>query len=293
MQEIRSGSSSVMTTPGLAAFKDALRSAEVQHAAIKVDLDDARANEVKRVKHFNSWNDGWLFKRLMKKRFEELRVLAEESTAQRRELAEQLDLSLLNAQFEMPDGVAKAFEAMCEEFSGCSRSQRIWDNVAHRQANRVAERTTATRIVDLKPVKFGLGGCSVVVAPMNVPRLENANGGDLYIYPGFLLYHAGSTNYALVELEDLELNVTPTQFHEEKSVPTDAQQVGTTWAKANKDGSADKRFKDNYAIPVMRYARLTARSGTGLNEEYMLSNVEAVEKFGAAMHNLKRAVLVG
>jgi hypothetical protein len=293
MEEIRSGSSSVMTTPGLAAFKESLRSAEAQHAAIKLDLDDARATEVKHVARYNRWNDGWLFKRVWKKQFASLRELADESIARRREFAEQLELSMLNAQFEMSDGVAKAFDVMCEAFLSCARSQRVWDNVAHRQTNRVAERTTATRIVDLKPVKFELGKCSVIVAPMSVPRLENANGGDLYIYPGFLLYHAGSSNYALVELEALDLLVTQSQFHEEGPVPSDAQQVGTTWAKANKDGSPDKRFKDNYSIPVMLYARLVVRSASGLNEEYLLSNVEAVEDFGQAIQKLKEAVRAG
>ena len=293
MEEIRSGSSSVMTTPGLAAFKESLRNAEAQHAAIKVDLEQAQQLELQRVGKFNRWNDGWLFKRIWKKKFATLGELAEESTARRREFAEQLDLSLLNAQFEMSDEVAKAFDAMCEAFSACTRSQRIWDNVAQRQTNRVAERTTAGRVVDLKPVKFSLGKCSVIVAPMSVPQLENANGGDLYIYPGFLLYHAGSANYALVELDALDLQVSATQFQEEGPIPSDAQQVATTWAKANKDGTPDKRFKDNYAIPVMRYARLVVRSASGLNEEYMLSHVEAAEEFHRRLQSLKAAVRSG
>ncbi|WP_263557814.1 hypothetical protein [Paucibacter sp. B2R-40] len=292
MQEIRSGNSSEMTTPGLAAFKESLRTAEAQHASVKIDLDDAREVELKRVGRYNRWNDGWLFKRILKKKFATLHELAKESIAQRREVAEQLELSLLNAQFEMSDEVANAFDSMCDAFLGCSRSHRIWDNVAHRQTNRVAERTMATRIVDLKPVKFTLGKCKVIVASMNVPRLENANGGDLYIYPGFLLYHAGASNYSLVELNALDLKVAQTQFHEVGAVPSDAQQVGSTWAKSNKDGSPDNRFKDNYAIPVVRYALLTVCSSSGLNEEYILSNVAATEEFERAMHRLKETVEV-
>lgn len=293
MEAIQSGGSSEMTTPGLAAFKQSLQRASVQHASVKTDLEDARKTEVQRVEHYNRWNNGWLFKRIWKQKFATLKELAEESTALRRELAEQLELSMLNAQFEMSDAVAKAFDVMCAAFRDCTRSQRIWDNVAHRQTNRVAERTTATRVVDLKPVKFELGKCPVIVAPMSVPRLENANGGDLYLYPGFLVYHAGSSNYALVEFEALDLEVVLTKFHEEGPVPTDAQQVGTTWAKANKDGSPDKRFKDNYAIPVMQYARLTVRSSSGLNEEYMLSNTVAAQAFGDAVQRLREAVRLG
>jgi hypothetical protein len=189
--------------------------------------------------------------------------------------------------------VAKAFDHLCRAFESCSNSQRVWDNVAQRATDRVAERTTASHIVDLKPVKFRLGRCAVIDAPMVVPHLENANGGDLFLYPGFMLYHAASTNYALVEFGDMELSASPSKFQEHGPIPTDAEQVGTTWAKANKDGSPDRRFKDNYAIPVMRYATLTLRSSSGLNEEYMLSNVAALTAFGESFAELRSAVLSG
>lgn len=142
-----------------------------------------------------------------------------------------------------------------------------------------SERTTASRIVDLKPVSFSHAKCGVIDAPFTVPKMENANGGDLFFYPGFLVYMASKTNYALVEYTDVDLQVRRTRFHEESAPPSDAEQVGSTWAKTNKDGSPDRRFKDNYVIPVMQYATLTLKTGTGLNEEYMVSNVDAAENF--------------
>ena len=83
------------------------------------------------------------------------------------------------------------------------------------------------------------------------------------------------------------------RFHEEGPVPSDAEQGGTTWAKANKDGSPDKRFRDNYSIPVMRYATLTLRSSSGLNEEYMLSNVQSASDFETAFARLRTEVAAG
>lgn len=293
MDAIQSGSSSMMTSPGLAAFKASLMGAEALYAATEKELVEARSVEQSLVGHYESWNRGWFLKRVAKKRFRELRDAAEEGTSRRAELDEQLQLSRLSTQFEMSDGVAKAFEELCRAFSTCSCSQRIWDNVAHRATNRVVERTTASRIVDLKPVKFRLGKCSVIDAPMAVPHLENANGGDIFLFPGFILYHAASTNYALVEFGDFELKVFASRFHEEGPVPSDAEQVGTTWARANKDGSPDKRFRDNYSIPVMRYATLTLRSSSGLNEEYMLSNVQSASDFETAFARLRTEVAAG
>ncbi|TGN95715.1 hypothetical protein [Burkholderia sp. USMB20] len=63
-------------------------------------------------------------------------------------------------------------------------------NVAYRSTNRVAERTIATRAVDLKQVKFGARQCGVTQTSMLLPYLDSANGGDI-------IYHASATHYLL------------------------------------------------------------------------------------------------
>jgi hypothetical protein len=282
MTEIRSAESEFLTSPGLTAFKDLLSKAQSQHESIKTDLDSAKQKEHQDVGSFQSWERGWLFKHIFKKKFETLRVAAENAKDQREELDEQLNLSKLDTQFDMPDAAAKSFQSMCEAFGQCCQSERIWDNVAHRAANQLAERTIANRIVDLKPVKFALSKCSVIETQMQVPYLQNANGGDLYLYPGFVVYLASATNYALIEYKDLSVKVTRTRFHEESTIPSDAAQVGTTWTKCNKDGTPDRRFNANRQIPIMQYAILSLTSASGLNEEYLLSNVQSAEAFQAA-----------
>lgn len=288
MQAIRSAESLTLTSAGLAAFKQALEQAERQFAEIDRELDNARLAEAVAVGLHSRWSRGWFLRRIMKQRFAEITLRAEEATARRSELQQQLDLSRLPTQFEMSDEPARAYEGLRSAFAALARAQRIWDNVAHRATNKVVERTTASRIVDLKPVRFELSKCPVIDALENVPRMENSNGGDLFFYPGFLLYHAAARNYALVEYGDVDLAVRRTSFHEEAAVPGDARQIGTTWAKANKDGSPDLRFKDNYPIPVMQYATLTLRTQAGLNEEYLVSNVETTEAFLSAWIALRQ-----
>ncbi|KAB0641657.1 DUF4236 domain-containing protein [Burkholderia stagnalis] len=293
MQHIRSAGSSALTSTGLAAFKETLETAQQQFAAVEHDLNDARKISTQNTSTYRRWADGWLLRRILKRRFAQIQAKAEESQAAQRELETQLELSRLRTQIEMPDGVAKAFSRFADDFTACTHSKRIWDNVAFRATNRIAERTVANRAVDLKPVKFGSRQCGIIQTPMSLPYLENANGGDIYVYPGFIVYHASATNYALIEFADVELKVERINFHEEKSVPDDAIQVGTTWAKTNKDGSPDRRFKDNYPIPVMQYAQLTLKSAAGLNEEYILSNVVAAEAVEQAWLALRDAVKQG
>lgn len=293
MAEIRSASSAVLTSAGLAAFKQSLADAQTQYASIEAGLEGARRTEQIKVTLHDRWANGWLFRHMRKARFAQIREDAETATAMRQELEQQLDLSKLDTQFDMPDGVAKAFAGFCDAFKSCAGSQCIWDYVSARSADQVAERTAANRVVDRKPVSFALGKCGIIDTPMSVPCLQNANGGDLYFYPGFLVYLAAATNYALIEYGELQLHVTRTRFLEVENLPKDAQQIGTTWAKTNKDGSPDRRFRDNYQIPVMEYAQIALRTPAGLNEEYVLSNVVATEGFGQAWDALREAIQRG
>jgi hypothetical protein len=56
--------------------------------------------------------------------------------------------------------------------------------------------------------------------------------------------------------------------------------LAKTWAKVNKNGTRDKRFKSNYQIPVVRYGNIRLSTQTGLREEYEFSNYELTEEFG-------------
>ncbi len=77
----------------------------------------------------------------------------------------------------------------------------------------------------------------------------------------------------------MRLTFTSVRFIETGTVPADSKIIDRTWAKVNKNGTPDKRFKDNYEIPVVRYGNIALQTSTGLNEEYEFSNYEFAEAF--------------
>jgi len=79
-------------------------------------------------------------------------------------------------------------------------------------------------------------------------------------------------------------------FIEEESVPSDTFHVGQTWKKANKDGSRDRRFANNYEIPVVQYGQLRFASSTGVNEEYLVSDATAAQVFAVAYERFRKQV---
>ena len=94
-----------------------------------------------------------------------------------------------------------------------------------------------------------------------------------------------SIRFALIDLRDLELSFINLQFMEQEAVPTDATIVKHTWAKSNADGSPDRRFKNNFQIPVCQYGRIDLKTTSGLNESYMFSNFEKTRSFANTLHH--------
>jgi hypothetical protein len=92
----------------------------------------------------------------------------------------------------------------------------------------------------------------------------------MYVYPGFILYRASQQAFALIDFRDVQLRFVPTRFTETDPVPSDSRIIGYSWDKCNLDGTPDRRFRDNYQIPVARYATLLFFDGRRPGREVYL-----------------------
>jgi hypothetical protein len=140
------------------------------------------------------------------------------------------------------------------------------------------------------PVSLDLRAPEVLAPTKTVLRVQNANGGDLYLLPGMLLMFGGGRDFALIRLNDVTAQCRAVQFHETDAVPNDAMVTGETWAKANKDGTPDRRFANNFRIPIVRYGGLHFTSAGGLNEEFMFSDYEKTKAFAEAFARHKASI---
>jgi len=288
--EIRSASTATLTSEGLEPVKQLLITAQDERAKLLPELREAE-NEAARLgsKH-ERWKNGWLFRRLFKGYFARLGEMSMEATDKKAELHEQERLSRLATEFDLPQNLKDAFGRVCDAAAMLSRSQRIWDTLSSTSTDRYRERTTASHSVQRKPVAISLGSSDLIETSWKVPHLMNANGGEMFIYPAFILYHVSHEAFALVDIRDANLDYNPTSFIEEEAIPTDAQLIGHTWKKANKDGSPDRRFANNYQIPILAYGDIRLTSKSGLNEEYLISNATAAQGFAQAWTAFKNAL---
>ena len=66
---------------------------------------------------------------------------------------------------------------------------------------------------------------------------------------------------------------------------SDSKNIGYTWKYCNKNGSPDRRYSNNYQIPIQQYGEIAISSSEGLNEEFMISNSDATNLFTTNLYN--------
>ncbi|MCH3986451.1 MAG: DUF4236 domain-containing protein [Lachnospiraceae bacterium] len=99
----------------------------------------------------------------------------------------------------------------------------------------------------------------------------------VYFLPDKILV-VSKMNVGAIGYSDVDMGFGTTRFVETNPVPKDAKVIGHTWLKVNKNGTPDKRFKDNKQVPVCEYGEVIIKSGTGLHIELMCSNSETVRE---------------
>jgi hypothetical protein len=204
---------------------------------------------------------------------------ADTATAKLEELQEQLRLTTLATEITVDREQGEPYYRMRDDFAVLSECQKIWNVLTEKAIDRIVERSTSSKVITRNPVSFSLDSCDLIQWEQKIPHLQNCTGGDMYIYPGFILYRASKQAFALMEFRVVTLEFVPTHFTEAETIPTDTQVTGQTWALSNKDGSPDRRFRDNYQIPVVHYGFLLFKSRDGLDVRYMCSNARAAEQF--------------
>jgi len=206
------------------------------------------------------------------------------------QLKEQIDNCYVKLDIEFDPDIKSKYEKVIKTFKSLASSNRIWDVTGAYDQDRRATRSAASTAVKKTDVKFGIKPLEDIKSQFDTLWMKNANGADLFFYPSFVVMYSTQKKFALVGLNELNLTHGAVRFIETGTVPHDSKVIDRTWAKVNKNGSPDKRFKDNYQIPVVKYGEINLSTGTGLNEEYQFSNYEYSEDFAKAFSDYQKLI---
>lgn len=286
---IESADVSVLTSAGLGELKHLINEAAIRRAVLRGQLTKAEkglSQASGRLKLAQS-----LVVRLFTERaIPRLLDRANKASDAVEETRAQLDGCYVEVDFAFDNAAHGSYAALARSFDALRRAQRIWDITATSAVNQLAERTAASIAVRRVPVTFDLSNSDTIRSKYQALRLGNVGGRDLHLHPGFILMGDQNLDFALIEWSDFECKFSSTRVVEEETPPADAQRDGTTWKKANKDGSRDQRFSDNREIPIMRYGEMAFSSPGGLRELYQVSHHENASEFAQSIAAHKCAV---
>ncbi len=192
---------------------------------------------------------------------------------------------------DMDSDLEKSYKTLLLTFKRLSSSEFIWDITSASDLDRIKSRSVASSTISRQRTHFSLAhvpGIDSVSSPLH---FANANGADIFVYPGFFVMYKNPESLGILELSRLSITFERTGFLETEVLPSDSKKLSEVWERSNKDGSRDKRYAGNKLLPVMEYGEITFKSKSGIFEKYMTSNcqlaydfVEAIDDFISRLH---------
>jgi hypothetical protein len=283
-----------MTSSGLSGFKELLVATRRREQEIKAE---ARKAKWQLCLAWTAQTLGWMS--LISVAAKPIRKRTSKALAVRRSevemLARNLAATKISVNFDMDSEVAAPHRRMQAAFDQMASSQRAWGVQTTQRINRVKARRWSGTVVSRGPAILRRLAASLVDTddpPLAIDILKGKS--TAYFYPGFVLVDGRpESDFALIDITEIGITSATIDFEESEFVPPDAQAIGSTWAKANKDGSRDRRFAHNRELPIMRYGLLNLSTSSGMDEAFMFSNAQASAEFGAAAADLKRVLASG
>lgn len=287
--QVRSADVGTLTTPGLDELKHLIIEATTRHAELQSELD-TKTKTLNRCTSKLRWAQFPIIRLFTANAIPRLVEAANNASDDVEDTRAHLEGCFVEVDFAFDDATRASYNALVRAFESLKSAQRIWDITEKASVDQVRQRTTAFTAITRVPVRFDFASPEIVRSKFPAMRLGNVGGRDLQIYPGFVMMREGTRDFALIEFPQMDCQLAQSNYIEEEAVPSDAVQIGTTWKRANKDGSRDRRFNDNYQIPILRYGALAFSSPTGLAEVYQISSYDKATTFAEAVASHKRAL---
>ncbi|MES3016777.1 MAG: DUF4236 domain-containing protein [Bacteroidota bacterium] len=275
---IFSASVDEITSQDMAGIKQAIMMAHSQREDLKKDLisveKDLKSFQTKRLLSII-----FLYGFVMKNYRAELQESIHNQKQAIEAIHDKISQAYVELNIDFEDELLQNYENVLESFEKLAKSNRIWDVTAEHAVDRYATRSAASTSVFRKTVHFKSGHLPEIKSAIPAMIWQNRNGGDIYFYPNFIIIWNNRESFAVVGIDEIDIILESVRFIESEKVPGDSKVIDQTWYKVNKNGSPDRRFRDNYQIPICQYGNIDMKSKTGLNESYMFSNYELTDSF--------------
>ncbi|MBD5533764.1 MAG: DUF4236 domain-containing protein [Lachnospiraceae bacterium] len=186
--------------------------------------------------------------------------------------------------YDIDDETKEKWNSVIDNLNVLKTSKKLWVIETSRFNSNIKINAGATRSIQrgvakvriIKPNHY----TGVKVKTGERSFLISSNKCKILFLPSEVLIKKGSKIVAYA-YGDISIICSTTNFIEDGFISRDAEIIRYTWQYVNKNGTADKRYKNNRQLPVCRYGLLHLKAGNELNVEIHVSNNRIIDGIGS------------
>jgi hypothetical protein len=191
--------------------------------------------------------------------------------------------------YDLTDDALKIFEFFVREFEILASAKKALNIEAEGRVHDWKRHADASSEVKSAPVQFGFSTPKRIETNISVPYISGGMN-TVYFFPDLLIVQQRSGIGGL-DYREVRLGFQNQRWIEADWVPSDAQQVGSTWRYVRRDGGPDRRFNNNRQLPIMNYQSMLLSGPGKFQKVVYLSKNSDRTRFRATIAGL--AVLHG
>jgi hypothetical protein len=193
-------------------------------------------------------------------------------------------IGVVSLEYSFEDGKADEYDHRTEAWMTLAECQKVWQIVQEATVTNRKVNAGAGRNVNRIPLKIEKKAPFYLHSNVEIIMMKLKKETLLLLPDKVFVIRKGKVG--VINYADINIDATETLFIESEPVPKDAQIVDHTWQYVNKNGTPDKRFKNNRQLPVCQYGKLSITSTSGLNVELHCSNRQKAFDYAKRVNQL-------
>jgi len=190
----------------------------------------------------------------------------------------------VNLDFNFDTESEKLFSELKESFTSLLEVKKVWDITSARWNDGISDRSWASSLLTREVSGITETELDFIKTNNKTFKFINKNWGDIFIYPWYIIIKKGE-ELDIFDIRKLKLDYYRSRFIEEEKVFDDTTILDYTWKYVNKTWTQDKRYKDNFQIPIAEYWNLLFESNTWMCEEFSFSSSDLAMNFWERLFN--------
>ena len=169
--------------------------------------------------------------------------------------------------YDMTEEAKEELAATNHFLAGIMESDEVW--MVTEAVDLDEDDGADMRIISRTPISYYEGNDEIET---NAQTFTLDAGQTKFIFlPDSIYIKEGSKANAL-SFKEIDMNLGKMTFLEDEKIPKDATLLGKTYEHTNKDGSPDKRYKENREVAVVEYGFLSLNKAPGLDTLIVFSD---------------------